>query len=364
MGDAAGVGPELLAAALVDPAVRALCRPAVVGDAHLLRRAAGLRQLALRVREVNDPAAAFAPGADEPGLAACLDPTGGAARHVRPGEVSGAAGRAAADWLRHAAALCCAGDADGIVTAPLNKAALAAGGEVHPGHTEVLAEVCSRHAGRDLDVRMCLHVPPAPGVPGLENLGAAGLTVAHATLHEGLASAIRNLSPDRVAGTVRLLDGFLTKLGAARRRVGVCALNPHGGEGGLFGAEEADTIAPAADACRAAGVDAVGPLPADTLFRRAVAGEFDAVAAMYHDQGHIPLRLVGWGRAVNVTLGLPIVRTSPSHGTAFDIAWRGVADPAAMVGAVRVAAELAGSQPEASARDAAEAARAPGFGER
>ena len=338
MGDAAGVGPELLAAALADPALHAVCRPAVVGDADLLRRAAGLRMLALRVKEVPDLAAAFGPGGEDPGLVLCRDPTRGAARGVEPGEVSGAAGKAAADWLRHAADVCLAGAADGVVTAPLNKAALAAGGESRPGHTEILADRCGEVRGETLDVRMCLHLPPGP-----ETKGAAGLTVAHATLHTGLAEAIAELSRERVEGTVRLLDDFLAKLGASRRRIGVCALNPHGGEGGLFGTEEEETIAPAADACRAAGLDVVGPLPADTLFRRAVAGEFDAVAAMYHDQGHIPLRLIGWGRAVNVTLGLPIVRTSPSHGTAFDIAWRGVADPAALLGAVKVAAELSES---------------------
>ena len=337
MGDAAGVGPDVVAAALADPVLHAACRPAVVGDPDLLRRAAGLRTLALRVRAVSDLAAALAAGdGDEPGVVLCRDPTGGAARGVTPGEVSGAAGKAAADWLRHAADVCLAGGADGVVTAPLNKAALAAGGETRPGHTEILADRCGEFLGRPVDVRMCLHLPPGP-----ETGGAAGLTVAHATLHTGLADAIRELSGERVEGTVRLLDDFLARLHAPRRRIGVCALNPHGGEGGLFGTEEEETIGPAADACRAAGVDAVGPLPADTLFRRAVAGEFDAVAAMYHDQGHIPLRLIGWGTAVNVTLGLPIVRTSPSHGTAFDIAWRGVADPAAMLGAVRVAAELA-----------------------
>ena len=353
MGDAAGVGPELLAAALADPALHAVCRPAVVGDAGLLRRAAGVRVLALRIKEVNNLAAALDAGDPGPGVVLCHDPTAGAARGVTPGEVSGVAGKAAADWLRRAAEICLAGGADGVVTAPLNKVALAAGGETHPGHTEILAEVCGRAAGRNLDVRMCLHLPP-----GRETRGPDGLTVAHATLHTGLRSAVDGLTRERVGGTIRLLDDFLARLGTARRRIGVCALNPHGGEGGLFGTEEEETIRPAADAARAAGIDAVGPLPADTLFRRAVDGEFDAVAAMYHDQGHIPLRLIGWGRAVNVTLGLPIVRTSPSHGTAFDIAWRGVADPAAFMGAVTVAAELAnaklaaGRQPAAREPDA------------
>ena len=333
LGDAAGVGPEVTAAALADRAVRALCRPAVVGDPAVLRRAAELVGAQVPVEEVKNPADLFAGpdgSADAGDAVRCFDPTGGLAAGVPAGEVNPAAGRAAHDWLLAAADLCLAGAADGVVTAPLNKAALAAAGVPHPGHTEILAERCGVP-----DVRMTLHLPHGPGVPNPH-----GLTVAHVTLHTSLASVPGLLTAGRVAETVRLLDRFLVRLDAPRRRVGVCALNPHGGEGGLFGAEEEETIAPAVARVKREGLDAAGPIPADTLFRRAAAGEFEAVAAMYHDQGHIALRLIGWGRAVNVTLGLPIVRTSPSHGTAFDIARTGAADPQGMVGAVEVAARL------------------------
>ena len=342
MGDVAGVGPEVVAAACAAFAEEREAKLAAIGDPAVLRRAVDLVSPRLRVRveeveveEVTDPAALF----DGPaGAVRCFDPTGGVAAGVPPGAISAAAGRAAHDWLVAAADLCLAGAADGVVTAPLNKAALAAAGVAHPGHTEILAVRCSVK-----EVRMTLHLPPGgPVAPGLLTLGPDGLTVAHVTLHTSIASVPALLTIDRVAETVRLLDRFLTRINASRRRIGVCALNPHGGEGGLFGGEEEETIRPAIDLAKAEGRDAVGPLPADTLFRRAAAGEFDAVAAMYHDQGHVALRLIGWGRAVNVTLGLPIVRTSPSHGTAFDIAWTGAADPEGMLGAVRVAACLAG----------------------
>ncbi|MFH5803758.1 4-hydroxythreonine-4-phosphate dehydrogenase PdxA [Alienimonas sp. DA493] len=352
LGDAAGVGPEVAAGALCDARTAACCRPAVIGDPAVLRRALDLlppnsrhadgpsgakSNKEVRVEAANNPAGLFD---GPPGVVRCFDPTGGLAREAPPGQVSGAAGKAAHDWLVAAADLCLAGAAEGIVTAPLNKAALAAGGVTHPGHTEILAERCGR-PGEPAEVRMTLHLPPGPANLRDFPLGPDGLTVAHATLHTSIASVPGLLTVDRVAGTGRLLDEFLTRIAASRRRIGVCALNPHGGEGGLFGGEEEETIAPAVERLRAEGRDVHGPIPADTLFRQAAAGAFDAVAAIYHDQGHIALRLIGWGRAVNVTLGLPIVRTSPSHGTAFDIAWTGEADPEGMIGAVQVAAKLA-----------------------
>ena len=272
LGDAAGVGPEVTAAALADPSVPNLCRPAVVGDPALLRRAADVVNVRLTVEEVTG--LTDWPDAAEPGAVRCWDPTGGAAANVPPGAVSAAAGRAARDWLLAAADLCLAGHADGVVTAPLNKAALAAGGVPHPGHTEILAERCGPRPGEPVDVRMTLHLPPGPGLAG-----GNGLTVAHVTLHTSLASVPGLLTRARVAGTARLLDRFLARIGATRRRVGVCALNPHAGEGGLFGTEEEETIAPAVADARAAGIDCHGPLPADTLVRRAVAGEFDASPA-------------------------------------------------------------------------------------
>ncbi len=340
LGDVAGVGPEVAAAALASPRGQRCARLAVIGDGTVLRRIGGAAFEAIRVEDVPDAAGLFD---GPPGVVRCWDPTGGAAREAPLGTVSAAAGRAAHDWLLAAADLCLNGAADGIVTAPLNKEALAAAGVQHPGHTEILAARCGSRAGEPVEVRMALHLPPGPANAAAFPLGPHGLTVAHATLHTSIASVPALLTTDRVAETARLLDRFLIRIGAARRRIGVCALNPHGGEGGLFGGEEEVTIAPAVTRLKTEGLDVHGPIPADTLFRQAAAGMFDAVAAMYHDQGHVALRLIGWGRAVNVTLGLPIVRTSPSHGTAFDIAGAGVADPEGMIGAVEVAASLARS---------------------
>jgi 4-hydroxythreonine-4-phosphate dehydrogenase len=183
---------------------------------------------------------------------------------------------------------------------------------------------------------MMLYLPPGPAVRG-----PFGLGIAHVTLHTSVASVPGLLTTPAVRATIGLVDGFLRRLGCAKPRVGVCALNPHAGEEGLFGDEEGRVIAPAVDAAREAGIDAAGPYPADTLIRRAVLSEFDGLAAMYHDQGHIALKLIAFGTAVNVTLGLPIVRTSPSHGTAFDIAWQGKADATGMIEAIRTAARLA-----------------------
>ncbi|WP_171186254.1 4-hydroxythreonine-4-phosphate dehydrogenase PdxA, partial [Alienimonas chondri] len=227
LGDVAGVGPEVVAAAVADPRTAACCRPAVIGDAAILARAAGVSGAErISVEEVPSRASLF----DGPQHAIrCFDPTGGVARDVPPGLVSADAGRAAHDWLTTAADLCLAGDADGIVTAPLNKAALAAAGVKHPGHTEILAERCGPRPGEPVEVRMTLHLPPGPANSADFPLGPDGLTVAHVTLHTSIASVPGLLTSDGVIGTARLLDRFLTRIDARRRRIGVCALNPHGG---------------------------------------------------------------------------------------------------------------------------------------
>ena len=230
------------------------------------------------------------------------------------------------------AALC--GEIDAITTAPLNKAALHAAGLDYPGHTEILAEECGVR-----EFAMMLYLPPGESLHG-----PFGLGVAHVTLHTSIRSVPGLLTTQHIEETIHLIDRFLKRIGCESPRVGVCALNPHAGEEGLFGDEETTLIAPAVEAARRAGALATGPIPADALLRRAVHGEFDGVAAMYHDQGHIALKLIGFERAVNVTLGLPIVRTSPSHGTAFDIAWQGHARAEGFVEAVRTAAMLATSR--------------------
>lgn len=315
LGDANGIGPEITVRALLDEQVRTCCEPIVVGDEVVVRQALAL------VGQSGSSVQDFA--IDE------------SLRHsfgqVEPGVVGPEAGEAAYRWLERAIDLALSGEVDGIVTAPLSKSALHQAGHDYPGHTEILAERCGIE-----HFAMMLYVPAGATVAG-----PSGLAVAHVTLHTSIASVPGLLTQQRIRQTIELIDGFLRRSGCESPRVGVCALNPHAGEDGLFGSEEATLIRPAVDAAVAVGIDARGPFPADTLIKRAAEGEFDGVAAMYHDQGHIALKLLAFGRAVNVTLGLPIVRTSPSHGTAFDIAWQGQADPAGMIAAIQTAAMLA-----------------------
>ena len=333
LGDIAGIGPEVVALAWPLPALHALARPFVVGDPATIRRALDLRGLqSIVVAPIREPAAAD----PAPGVIPCLDldavDAGGLAS-VRPGEVDARAGAAAAAWLVAAIDLALAGRVDAIVTLPLHKESLHLAGVPHPGHTEILAERTGvpEHA-------MMLYLPPDADAPA----GRGGLGVVHATLHVALRRVFDLLTVDTVAAKIHLADSATRPLTDGRApRIAVAGLNPHAGENGLFGDEEIRIIAPSVARCRAAGVDVVGPIAADTLFARAVGGEFDAVVAMYHDQGHVALKTIGFDRAVNVTLGLPIVRTSVAHGTAFDIAWRGLPiDTSSLIAAARVAARL------------------------
>jgi 4-hydroxythreonine-4-phosphate dehydrogenase len=252
---------------------------------------------------------------------------------VPPCSIDARAGHAAYLALVRAAELALAGRIDAITTAPLHKVALHLAGHDYPGHTELLAELCGVR-----DFAMMLYLAHDERVRG-----PAGLGVVHVTLHTALRNVFEQLSVEAIAAKARLADHVMRRLKVAAPRIGVAALNPHAGEGGLFGREEIEVIAPAVEQAKAEGLGVYGPLPADTLMVRAAAGEFDAVVAMYHDQGHIALKLLGMHRAVNITLGLPIVRTSVAHGTAFDLAWRGVAETSSMLEAVRVASLLAGS---------------------
>ncbi len=331
LGDVAGIGPEVVVRALADDAVTSCCRPVIVGDASIVNRTA--ERLALP--------SPLGPGRRDAGRCEAVEhvqvSTPGLSE-VRLGTVDARAGEAAYASLTRAIELALDGTVDGIVTAPLNKYALHLAGHDYPGHTEILAEKC------DVDeFAMMLYVPPGAILHGAIPHCPHGLAVAHATLHTSIASVPGLLSRDRVAETITLTDRFLRRIGCEEPRIGVCALNPHAGEDGLFGDEEARIILPAVERTQHAGIRAQGPFPADTLLKRAVDGEFDGVVAMYHDQGHIALKLIAFGRAVNVTLGLPIIRTSPSHGTAFDIAAEGSADPSGMIEAIRLAAQLAGS---------------------
>lgn len=356
IGDVAGIGPEIVVRALHCPTVRAACRPIVIGHRDILRRAAAVCGLDEALDFVDGPpittsADELRPFLDRQDAGSssrilCINPAGDAALAAKPGLVSPAAGDAAFQYLTAAISLARRGIVAAIVTAPLNKAALHAAGHNFPGHTEILAQQCGVS-----DFAMMLHLPESRISPlrqlvrncadGLQE-ASSGLSIAHVTLHTSIRSVPDLLSTDGVARKIRLMQGFLKQIGCQRQAIGVCALNPHGGEQGLFGTAESRVIEPAVQLFRGADGPVLGPIPADTLIRRAVAGEFDGVIAMYHDQGHIPVKLIGFDAAVNITLGLPIVRTSPTHGTAFDRAWdRNLpADAAGMIEAVLTAAKL------------------------
>ncbi len=328
MGDAAGVGPEVIVKAWGDPRVHDVARLVVLGHPEAIRTAVRLVRSDLRVEVVADCAKLQSP----PETIPCLPVGDDGLLDVVPGTVDRRTGHAAYEAVVRAAQGTLAGEFQGLVTAPLSKAALHAAGHNYPGHTELLAELCEVD-----DFAMMLFLPPeeVPACP-------AGLGVAHVTLHMALRDVFANLTPERIVAKCHLAsrvmrDGF----GLSAPRVGVCAFNPHGGETGLFGDEEQQLIGPAVEQARAEGVEASGPFPTDTLMCRARDGEFDAIVAMYHDQGHIALKLLGMHRAVNITLGLPIVRTSVAHGTAFDRAWQGNAEASGMVAAMLTAAKLA-----------------------
>lgn len=323
MGDAAGVGPEVIAKALAHARVYGQCRPLVIGDAARMREAVALCDLALKVASVASPAA----GAYAHGVVDCLDlgliPAG-----LAFGRLSKAAGEAAYRYVEKATALAVAGEVDALCTAPLNKEALNLAGHRYPGHTEMLADLT--------------HTPEVSLM-----LVAPGLRVIHVTTHMGLIDAIAKIEPGIVGRTIERAHTVATRAGIPNPRIAVCAINPHAGEGGLFGqGEEEAKILPAIQASRARGWNIEGPLPADTLFYRAGRGDFDIVVAMYHDQGHGPVKVMGVEHGVNVTVGLPVIRTSVDHGTAFDIAGKGIADERSMLESLRIAIELAATRKE------------------
>jgi 4-hydroxythreonine-4-phosphate dehydrogenase len=318
MGDAAGIGPEIIIKSLGHSELYDHCRPLVIGDAGRLREAGRIVNSKLEINAVNNPSdATFTFG-----IADCIDlkliPEG-----LPWGRLSAICGNAAYQYLARAVELAKTGQIDAICTAPLNKEALHAGGHIFPGHTEMLA-----HLTGTPEVSMMLSTPK--------------LKVIHVTTHIGLIDAIAKIEPGLVERTIARAQETLTRSGIAHPRIGVCGINPHAGEHGLFGhGEEESKIEPAVRVCQARGWDVQGPLPADTLFFRAGRGDFDIVVAMYHDQGHGPVKVLGIETGVNITVGLPVIRTSVDHGTAFDIAGTGKADERSLLVALSQAAELA-----------------------
>jgi len=318
IGDPAGIGPETTAKALARDEVWNCCRPLVVGDADMLAQAVTLVDAALTLHSVTGVAdARFNPSAPD-----VLNLQNVDCASLPRAEVSADAGRAAVDYVERAVELAQAGQVDGIVTGPINKAALQAAGIPYIGHTELLAALTGEQRVTTM-------------------LATPGLRVVHVTRHLPLREVAAHITHERVLETIRLTDVGMRELGVSDPRLAVAALNPHGGDDGLIGREEIDVIGPAVETARQEGIEVHGPIPADSVFFRAIRGEFDAVVAMYHDQGHIPIKTHGFERSVTVTLGLPIVRTSVDHGTAFDIAWQGVASEESLMEAIKLAAQMA-----------------------
>ncbi len=330
MGDPAGIGPEIAAKALADPVVRKAARLLVIGDARVMTTAARLARADLAVR----PLGRLADATWAPHLVEVLDLGNADPAAFAVGRVSALCGRAAYEYIERGVTLALAREIDAIVTAPISKEALAAAGLEHSGHTEILAELTGTRAYAML-------------------LMGRELRVIHVTTHVALRRVPDLVTRERVHRTIRLGHEAMRRLGLAAPRIAVCGLNPHASEAGLFGDEEQLTIGPAIAEARGEGIDATGPYPADTLMSRARGGEFDCVVAMYHDQGHTPVKTLGFRydeatktwtgmSGVNVTVGLPILRVSVDHGTAFDRAGRGTANPESMVEAITVAAQMAG----------------------
>jgi 4-hydroxythreonine-4-phosphate dehydrogenase len=328
MGDPGGIGPEICAKALGSSDLYALCRPLLVGDAEIVRDAVRFCGLQLQVR----PCARPKDGGYRQGAIDVLDLRNLPLRELKSGTVTAAQGKASFEYVARIIDLAMANEIDGTVTAPINKAALNAGGFRYAGHTEIYGDLT-----RTTDYTMML--------------AEGGFRVTHVSTHVSLREACDRVKAPRVLKVIELTHGALRRLDIAEPRIAVAGLNPHCGEGGLFGTEDEGEIAPAVAAACRAGIAAEGPLPADTLFSKLRGGLYDAVVAMYHDQGHIPTKLLGfhydpgtgtWDRmaGVNLTLGLPIVRTSVDHGTAFDQAGVGSANPQSMLEAIRLAALL------------------------
>ena len=315
MGDPCGIGPEVVAKALADPRVYESCRPLVVGSAWAMQQAIDLTGAPLRVQAA--PGAVAAPGVVKVIDLGNLNP-----EDITPGQINPVCGKAAMEWVTKAGELALAGVVDGLATAPLNKEAASLAGYQSIGHMELLQEL----SGAKTVATMLL---------------ARNLRVVHLTTHRSLRVACDYVKQERILDYLRLTHQSFTQWGFARPRLAAAALNPHGSDGGLLGTEEAEEIAPAVAAAQAEGIDVAGPVPADIVFHHAAEDKYDAVLAMYHDQGHIPVKVYGFEESITANLGLPFVRTSVDHGTAFDIAGKGIATHTSMLEALRLAVALA-----------------------
>ena len=320
MGDAAGVGPEIILKSLQKKEIYDICHPIVIGDSKILSRAKSFVNSDLTIENITDNQIENL--TYEYGTVYCID-LDMLSEDLPIGQVSAEAGHAAFEYLSKAIELAKSDQIDAICTAPLNKEALHKGGHQYPGHTEILADLTNTS-----EFSMMLSAP--------------NLKVIHVTTHVGILDAVEMINPERVYRVIKLAHDTLTKSGIENPRIAVCGINPHAGENGLFGyGEEEKKVIPGVNKAKKEGINVVGPLPADTLFFRTVRGDFDIVVAMYHDQGHGPVKVLGLDAGVNITVGLPIIRTSVDHGTAFDIAGKGIVEEKSMMEAIRQAVELA-----------------------
>jgi len=333
MGDAAGIGPEITVKSLADPAATATCIPVVLGDARILERAMEATGVHLPIRSIRSPREAEG----RPGTIELVDYRNVDVTKHRWGRIVPGFGEAAVHYTKEAGRMCVAGEVAALVSAPLNKEAMHAAGFAYEGQTEILGELTG--------------TKPAM----LLLLGRMRLMLF--TNHMALRAVCDHVRADRVLARLRLADAALRDMGIGRPKIAIAGLNPHAGENGAFGREEVDHIVPAIQQARAEGIEALGPFPADTVFLKSRDGVYDLTIALYHDQGLMAAKLLGFGTVVTLLIGLPLIRTSTGHGTAFDIAGKNVADHRNLLEAIRVAAEVA-----AARRGAAEPGLAAAFG--
>ncbi len=318
IGDPAGIGPEISVKALLEPSLFSLCKPVIIGDLAVLKKVSDRLKLKVNFRVLNSPAEAEG----ERGLIEIVDLKNVNVENLIIGEISAEAGRASIQYIERAVEYALKGEIDAIATAPINKKAINMTGSKHIGHTELLASLC----GVDEPLTM---------------FWVKNLRIFFLTRHVPLAEAIKAVRKDRIIHMTLNVEKMLRRLGIKKPKIAVAALNPHASDNGLIGREEIEEIIPAVRELQEMGLKVAGPLPADSVFHQALIGRYDAVLSLYHDQGHIAAKTLDFYGAVAVTLGLPFIRTSVDHGTAYDIAWKGLANPSSLVEAIKLAAKLA-----------------------
>ena len=318
MGDPCGIGPEVVVKALADPKVYGICRPLVIGNIFAMNQAVDITGLPITINAISEPRLA----GDNPKVIDVLDIHNLNPEDITVGNISVPCGKAAMEWVTEAGHLALSGTVQGIATAPLNKEAASLAGYQAIGHMELLQEISQAETVGTM-------------------LLAKNLRVVHLTTHRSLKIACEYVKKERISNYLQLTHDSFIQWGFQAPRIGVAALNPHGSDGGLLGAEESEEITPAVIEARSKGINAIGPIPADIIFHQAINDEYDVVLAMFHDQGHIPVKVYGFEESITANLGLPFVRTSVDHGTAFDIAGKGIADPTSMLESIRLAVGLA-----------------------